>query len=627
MLQNYLPASSYTSESLPAGLSSSSSSSAYPGGQVLSQKNSPSSSVFLIPSTFASPPPPLPACSPPPASSSPLLGERHTTGTAILTPPTLHAAHLRQSKTFLLPSSSPPEGGVCTEKTRREGEGGEKREEEREKKENKERERYDENEQVTGTTRFLGSLDLGVVPGKELGGGGRRRGGGEKEREEESAKGIIPSHCKLLLDSSFSCLKNKPDIYRQFHLNSSSSSSSHPFSSFVTPSPPLPLSGPAPRSIHLPRSSSFSYAYPSADPVNHFSSHIFPSLGLDSQKRETFLKTLGEGKEREENLLSRSLENSRGHLSFSDTELSFTSREDSKKKPLTSIMDQYHLSYGKDAILGGGIGGVGGVGGYMLPLQSQKKGREEGEDQDERGEEEEDAEERERRLSRAGGDYSHNFSSSASTSFGSSEEFEIMVSDLRRTFISWLKKTESDLKKEKRDLLRAKKEFDDERKKAWERLQEEKENEYEKIKEERRKAQAEMTTQLKQIQIEREASRRKLNAERGRFEEEKEAHRRRIVLEREKFRQEAEALDGEKRRIVDTNIATETVVDLNVGGVIFESSRHTLVQQPGSFLEALLSGRHHISRDKQGRIFLDRDSELFRILLNFLRNPGTPPQP
>ncbi|CBZ52760.1 putative kelch motif domain-containing protein [Neospora caninum Liverpool] len=211
--------------------------------------------------------------------------------------------------------------------------------------------------------------------------------------------------------------------------------------------------------------------------------------------------------------------------------------------------------------------------------------------------------------------------------FASAEDFETMVGDLRRTFIGWLKKTESDLRKEKRDLLRAKKEFEEERKQARERLQQEKKFEYDKIKEERRKAQAEIATQIKQIQVEREDARRKLNAERGRFEEEKEVHRRRTLLEKERFRQEAEALDAEKRRIVDTNIATETVVDLNVGGVIFEASRHTFVQQPGSFLETLLSGRHHVSRDKQGRIFLDRDSELFRIILNFLRNPSMPPQP
>lgn len=87
------------------------------------------------------------------------------------------------------------------------------------------------------------------------------------------------------------------------------------------------------------------------------------------------------------------------------------------------------------------------------------------------------------------------------------------------------------------------------------------------------------------------------------------------------------AFDSERQRIVDSSIATETVVDINVGGVVFESSRQTLTQQKGSFLEALLSGRHHVSRDRQGRIFLDRDAELFRIVLNYLRQPTAPPQP
>ncbi|PFH37848.1 kelch repeat and K+ channel tetramerization domain containing protein [Besnoitia besnoiti] len=75
-----------------------------------------------------------------------------------------------------------------------------------------------------------------------------------------------------------------------------------------------------------------------------------------------------------------------------------------------------------------------------------------------------------------------NSSGGGGASFASTEDFEIMVGDLRRTFIGWLKKTESDLRKEKRDLTRARKEFEEERKKAWERLQQEKDNEYEKIK-------------------------------------------------------------------------------------------------------------------------------------------------
>ncbi|KAL8272103.1 hypothetical protein Esti_003946 [Eimeria stiedai] len=212
-------------------------------------------------------------------------------------------------------------------------------------------------------------------------------------------------------------------------------------------------------------------------------------------------------------------------------------------------------------------------------------------------------------------------------SFCSHEEFEIMVGDLRRTFISWLRNTESELKRERADLVRQRREFEEEKRKVWALFQQDKQNEYNKIKEERRSLQLQMQQQLKQIQVEREDSRAKVQVERHKFEEEKEAYRRQTVLERERFRQEVVAFESERQRVVDSNIATETVLDLNVGGVVFESARNTLTQQKGSFLEALLSGRHRVGRDRQGRVFLDRDAELFRIILNFLRQPNAPPQP
>ncbi|CEM14152.1 unnamed protein product [Vitrella brassicaformis CCMP3155] len=215
----------------------------------------------------------------------------------------------------------------------------------------------------------------------------------------------------------------------------------------------------------------------------------------------------------------------------------------------------------------------------------------------------------------------------SSSSFASPEDFETMVGDLRRTFIGWLKKTESDLRRERDTLRQERQSFEEEKARVWKQFMTEKTVEYEKIKEERRKAESEMMTALKQVQIEREDARRKINEERGKLDQEKEQQRRKHLLEREKFRQEYEAFEVERRRIVDSNIAAETMVDLNVGGVIFETSRHTLIQQSGSYLEALLSGRHPVSRDRQGRIFIDRDSELFRVVLNFLRNPAVPPTP
>jgi hypothetical protein len=55
------------------------------------------------------------------------------------------------------------------------------------------------------------------------------------------------------------------------------------------------------------------------------------------------------------------------------------------------------------------------------------------------------------------------------------------------------------------------------------------------------------------------------------------------------------------------------VLELNVGGRLFTVSRTTLSAQPGSMLEALVSGRHArpCLTDTAGRPFLERDGELF----------------
>lgn len=66
-------------------------------------------------------------------------------------------------------------------------------------------------------------------------------------------------------------------------------------------------------------------------------------------------------------------------------------------------------------------------------------------------------------------------------------------------------------------------------------------------------------------------------------------------------------------------LASQEIIDLNVGGATFETSRDTLCKQPGSFLDSLLSGREVVGRDKRGRIFLDRDADSFRTILNYLR--------
>ncbi|XP_069464671.1 BTB/POZ domain-containing protein KCTD3 isoform X2 [Ambystoma mexicanum] len=61
------------------------------------------------------------------------------------------------------------------------------------------------------------------------------------------------------------------------------------------------------------------------------------------------------------------------------------------------------------------------------------------------------------------------------------------------------------------------------------------------------------------------------------------------------------------------------IIQLNVGGTRFSTSRQTLMWIPDSFFSSLLSGRISTLRDETGAIFIDRDPAAFAPILNFLR--------
>eukprot|EP01116_Phalansterium_solitarium_P022308 TRINITY_DN731_c0_g1_i1.p1 TRINITY_DN731_c0_g1~~TRINITY_DN731_c0_g1_i1.p1 ORF type:complete len:436 (+),score=64.06 TRINITY_DN731_c0_g1_i1:1156-2463(+) len=61
------------------------------------------------------------------------------------------------------------------------------------------------------------------------------------------------------------------------------------------------------------------------------------------------------------------------------------------------------------------------------------------------------------------------------------------------------------------------------------------------------------------------------------------------------------------------------IVRLNVGGVHYMTTRSTLTKYRESMLGALFSGDFAETTDEEGRVFIDRDGELFGFLLSFLR--------
>lgn len=61
------------------------------------------------------------------------------------------------------------------------------------------------------------------------------------------------------------------------------------------------------------------------------------------------------------------------------------------------------------------------------------------------------------------------------------------------------------------------------------------------------------------------------------------------------------------------------LVELNIGGVHYTTSSTTLRRYEESMLYLMLEGSVPTSRDSSGRYFIDRDGQLFRHILNYLR--------
>jgi nitrate/nitrite-specific signal transduction histidine kinase len=91
------------------------------------------------------------------------------------------------------------------------------------------------------------------------------------------------------------------------------------------------------------------------------------------------------------------------------------------------------------------------------------------------------------------------------------------------------------------------------------------------------------------------------------------------ALEIEVVRTEA-ALEAHHKFAEELRLRVGSRVKLDVGGVHFTTSVTTLMTEPDSMLAAMFSGRHELEKDDDGRVFIDRDGELFKYVLQFLRD-------
>ena len=70
-------------------------------------------------------------------------------------------------------------------------------------------------------------------------------------------------------------------------------------------------------------------------------------------------------------------------------------------------------------------------------------------------------------------------------------------------------------------------------------------------------------------------------------------------------------------------MASESIVTLNVGGQIFQTTIHTLTKYPDSMLATMFrhlkNGLSPMPKTQEGQYFLDADPDFFKVILNWLR--------
>jgi len=105
--------------------------------------------------------------------------------------------------------------------------------------------------------------------------------------------------------------------------------------------------------------------------------------------------------------------------------------------------------------------------------------------------------------------------------------------------------------------------------------------------------------------------------------EEKLSAEQKLLAERETaLEADREKLQAEKEAMMKAGITESDLLSINVGGQIFAVKRSTLLMAPeGSLLSLMFSGRWDasISRDAEGRMFLDMSPPVFSSILSYLR--------
>ncbi|KAH8741695.1 POZ+kelch domain protein with kelch repeats at the C-terminus [Cryptosporidium ryanae] len=215
--------------------------------------------------------------------------------------------------------------------------------------------------------------------------------------------------------------------------------------------------------------------------------------------------------------------------------------------------------------------------------------------------------------------------SNESISSGILHGFELMTNEMREIFGEHIRRIEKKILSEFEKLEHERTCFEREKKSLFREIECIKRSEYERIKKLEKNIEEETLVTRKLLNREKKENFKQLLEEKEAFNKKQQEisnYWSNIENELKKEKLEIEEL---KEKINKISSSSKSTIEINVGGTKFEVSRKVLTEGKarGSILERIYSGKTfgiEIETDKDGNIFFDRDPDIFKNILNYLRD-------
>ncbi|KAH8582490.1 POZ+kelch domain with kelch repeats at the C-terminus [Cryptosporidium sp. chipmunk genotype I] len=203
--------------------------------------------------------------------------------------------------------------------------------------------------------------------------------------------------------------------------------------------------------------------------------------------------------------------------------------------------------------------------------------------------------------------------------------FDSMACEIRELFNNYLSKIRKKIINEFESLEYEKLSFEQERKRMIREIECNRKAEIERVQRLRSTLEEETEIAKKLIIKEKHDNAKKLLNEKESFYKKQQELANYWQMIENKLNQERSEIEKIKDKITEINFSSRSTVEINVGGTIFEVSRSILTEgkAKGSLLDRIFSDKTldvEIETDKNGNIFFDRDPEIFKIIINYLRD-------